>query len=204
MPLAGRTRSGLRLLGALLAAVLLTIVPFALEACSTSGSASTGAANSSKNVRYVRMGSLTYTILAWRTLDLKDPHDASYLVGVPPARLALARGESWFVVFLQVHNSGSSQHLAAKEATISDSHNKVYIPVVPFGTDPLSYQRYAYYVPVPPGGQIPPANTIAARGPDHAVILLYKLEAVSLRGPLQINIVSATEPPTLASATLGP
>jgi hypothetical protein len=189
----------------LLASILLSAL--ALSACSddshTRVTTGTYAGESGQNAPYLNVGPLIYEVQLSRELNPSDTEDAAYLTGLSPAQRALRPGEEWFAVFVQVYNEGSTPHLAAKEMTISDTQNNVYLPVVPSPTNEFSYQRFAYDTPLAPSARIPALNTVAANGPTQGALLLYKIKMVSLDNrPLELNIIDPIDPTQTASAEL--
>jgi hypothetical protein len=181
-----------------LSAVALSVVAVELAACSSGSREST----SGREVRYLSVGSLTYALRQWRELDPSNGHDASYLSGVTPAARSLGPGEHWFAVFLQVYNKTASSQMAAKEFTIEDNHDNVYLPVVPSSATPFAYQQYAYSKAVAPKGQIPPGGTATYSG-RHDAVLLYKMKSLSLSDQgLEINIIDPVAPALIASTML--
>jgi hypothetical protein len=208
--LASRLLAGIRPLGklALLGVLVSTL---ALSACSdnshTRVTTGTYAGESGQNAPYLNVGSLIYEVQLSRELNPADTEDASYLTGLSPAQLRLRPGEEWFAVFVQVYNESSAPHLVAKEFTLSDTQNNVYIPVVPSPTNEFSYQRVAYGAasagPLAPKARIPALNTVAADGPTQGALLLYKIKVVSLDNrPLELNIIDPLNPTQTASAEL--
>jgi hypothetical protein len=179
-------------------AVMLSLLAVGLTACSGSSRGGT----SGQEARYLSVGSLTYVLRQWRELDLSNGGDAGYLAGVTPASRGLGPGEHWFAVFLQVYNKTASPHFAAKEFTIDDNHDNVYLPVVPSSATPLAYQQYAYSTAVAAKGQIPPLGAEAYLG-EHNAVLLYKMKSSSLNDQgLEINVINPVTPGLIASTVL--
>jgi hypothetical protein len=178
----------------------------ALGACGDSHSrvtTGTYAGESGQNAPYLNVGSLVYQVQLSRELNPADTEDASYLTGLPPELQRLRPGEEWFAVFIQVYNQTSKPHQPAREVTISDTQNNVYIPVVPSFTNEFAYQRFAYPGPLAPKARIPELNTVAANGPTQGALLLYKIKVVSLDNrPLELNVIDPLDPTKSASAEL--
>jgi hypothetical protein len=102
-------------------------------------------------------------------------------------------------VFMQVYNNTSQPHPASENLTISDTQNNLYTPVVPASTNPFAYRGGV----VAAKGRLPELNTVAANGPTQGVLLLYKIQIVSLDNrPLELKIVDPTNPAQIASAEL--
>jgi hypothetical protein len=184
----------------LAASVLLAAL--ALAACGDSHSkvtTGTYAGESGANAPYLDVGPLTYQVQLSRQLNPYDVEDASYLQGLTPAQRRLEPGEEWFGVFMQVYNNTSLAHLASNELTISDTQDNVYTPTVPAVTNQFAYRGGI----VPAKGRLPELNTVAANGPTQGVVLLYKIQIVSLDNrPLKIKIVDPTDESQTATAEL--
>src|SRR5438105_9702897 len=99
------------------------LAALAVGACGSSHSkVSTGtyAGESGANAPYLDVGPLTYEVQLSRELNPVDSEDASYLLGLTPAQLALSPSEEWFAVFMQVYNHNDASARAAIEITLSD------------------------------------------------------------------------------------
>ncbi len=119
--------------------------------------------------------------------------------GLTPAQRALAPGEEWFGVFMQVYNNTEDPHPIATNLTISDTEGNTYYPIIPDSTNPFAYKGEL----LPAKSQVPAPNTIAANGPTQGALLLYKIKVVSLDNrPLELKIVDPTQPTQTASAEL--
>lgn len=200
-------RHGARALARLSLFAALVAPALALGACAddshTRVTTGTYAGESGQNAPYLNVGPLIYEVQLSRELNPSDTEDASYLTGLTPAQLRLKRGEEWFGVFVQVYNESSTPHLPAKELTISDTQDNVYVPVVPQPTNEFSYQRFAYSGPLAAKARIPALNTVAANGPTQGALLLYKVKVVSLDNrPLELNIIDPLDASITASAEL--
>ena len=78
-----------------------------LSACGdshTKVTTGTYAGESGKNAPYLDVGPLIYEVQLSRELNPVNTEDSSYLQGLTPAQKALAPGQEWFAVFLQVYN----------------------------------------------------------------------------------------------------
>jgi len=88
---------------------------------------------------------------------------------------------------------------ASESLTISDTQNNVYSPVVPGPTNPFAYRGGI----IPASGRLPELSSTAANGPTQGVLLLYKIQIVSLDNrPLELKIVDPTNSALTASAEL--
>ncbi len=184
-------------------AALALLLALALGACGDSHTrvtTGTYAGESGAQAPYLDVGPLTYEVQLSRELSPYDVEDSAYLQGLTPAQRALKPGEEWFGVFMQVFNNSSTPHLASDNLTISDTQNNVYTPTVPAPTNSFAYRAGTI---VPPGGRLPELSSVAANGPTQGVVLLYKIQIVSLDNrPLELKIVDPFNPALTASAEL--
>lgn len=184
-----------------LLAVLL-LAPVALGACGESHSkvtSGTYAGESGANAPYLDVGPLVYEVQLSRQLNPADEEDASYLQGLTAAQRALAPGEEWFAVFLQVFNHHDVPSPSATELVLSDTQNNTYSPITPDASN-----QYAYRPKNVPGqGRLPEPDTVASSGPTQGALLLYKIKTVSLDNrPLTIKISDPQDASQTASAEL--
>jgi hypothetical protein len=181
---------------------LALLAALALGACGDSHTrvtTGTYAGESGQNAPYLNVGPLVYEVQLSRELNPANVEDAAYLQGLTPAQRALAPGEEWFAVFIQVYNQTSTPHLGATNLTISDTQNNVYTPIIPGSTNDFAYRGGL----VPANGQIPVPGSIAANGGTQGALLLYKIQVVSLDNrPLEIHIVDPSDAAQTASAEL--
>ena len=70
---------------------------------------------------YLDVGPLTYQVQISRQLNPYDIEDQTYLQGLRPVQAKLAKGETWFGVFLRVSNETTATHPAANEFNIVDT-----------------------------------------------------------------------------------
>jgi hypothetical protein len=184
----------------LAAAAVLAVL--ALGACGdahTRVTTGTYAGGSGKNAPYLNVGPLVYEVQLSRQLNPYDTEDASYLLGLTPSQRALAPGEEWFGVFMQVYNSSSLPHPVATDLTISDTEGNTYFPVIPSAANLFAYRAGV----VPSGGRVPALDTVAASGPTQGALLLYKIKFESLSNrPLELKIVDPGNAAQTASAEL--
>jgi hypothetical protein len=178
------------------------IATLALGACGDSHtrvSTGTYAGESGANAPYLDVGPLLYEVQLSRALNPADTEDASYLAGLPPAERALATGEEWFAVFVQVYNNDSRTLPAATALTISDTQGNVYTPAPPGPGNAFAYRGGE----VPAKGQLPLPSSVASSGATQGALLLYKIRTVSLDNrPLTLKIVDPLDPTATASAEL--
>ena len=184
----------------LLALVILAAA--GLSACGDSHtrvSTGTYAGESGANAPYLNVGPLLYEVQLSRKLNPFNVEDASYLQGLTPTQAALEPGQEWFAVFLQVYNIHNQSEPAADAITISDTQNNVYSPITPEATNPYAYHAQL----VSAKGQLPEPETAAYYGPTQGVLLLFKIQVVSLDNrPLELKIVNPEDPAESASAEL--
>ncbi|MDE3069756.1 MAG: hypothetical protein KGJ43_03415 [Acidobacteriota bacterium] len=150
---------------------------------------------------YLDLGQLAYEVQISRELNPAETEDAAYLAGLSPAQAAVAPGEEWFAVFIQVYNSSGQAHAAATDITIGDTQGNVYSPIAPA---PTANNLFVYRGgDVPAHSQIPATGTIAALSPTQGAVLLYKIKDESLSNrPINIKIVNPSDPAQSATAEL--
>ncbi|MGA2452344.1 MAG: hypothetical protein ABSG93_02400 [Solirubrobacteraceae bacterium] len=191
--------SRLRKLPLILAAILAVL---ALSACGDSHTritTGTYAGESGANAPYLNVGPLIYEVQLSRELNPANSEDASYLQGLTPAERKLEPGQEWFAVFMQVYNNTNNEHPAATSLTISDTQENVYTPIAPAESNLFAYRAGM----VPPKNQIPLPGTVADDDPAEGLVLLYKIEIVSLDNrPLELKILDPENPSESASAEL--
>ncbi len=184
------------------AAALAACAALALGACGdahTRVTTGTYAGASGKNAPYLNVGPLIYEVKISRQLNPYNVEDAQLLGGLSPAERALAPGEEWLGVFMQVYNNTGDPHPIATNLTISDTEGNVYYPIVPGSSNPFAYKPQVLQAKA----QVPAPNTIAANGPTQGALLLYKIKVVSLDNrPLELKIVDPSQPTQTASAEL--
>jgi hypothetical protein len=184
------------------AAALGICAVLALGACGdahTRVTTGTYAGASGKNAPYLNVGPLIYEVQISRQLNPYNVEDAAYLKGLTPAQRALAPGEEWFGVFMQVYNNTGVPHPVATNLTITDTEGNIYSPILPNASNPFAYKGELLQAKA----QVPPPNTIAASGPTQGALLLYKIKDVSLSNrPLTLKIVDPTQSTQTASAEL--
>jgi hypothetical protein len=181
---------------AALAAVL------ALSACGdshTKVTTGTYAGESGANAPYLNVGPLVYEVQLSRELNPANSEDATYLQGLAPQQRKLEPGQEWFAVFMQVYNNSSQPHPAATSVTITDTQENSYVPIEPSEVNQFAYRAGT----VAPKSQIPLPGTIADDDPAEGLVLLYKIQIVSLDNrPLELKILDPQNPSESASAEL--
>jgi hypothetical protein len=179
------------------------LAALALGACGDSHTrvtTGTYAGESGAQAPYLDVGPLTYEVQLSRELSPYDVEDSAYLQGLTPAQRKLEPGEEWFGVFMQVYNNSPVSHVASDNLTISDTQNNVYTPTVPGPSNAFAYRAG---IIVPAKGRLPELSSVAANGPTQGVVLLYKIQIVSLDNrPLELKIVDPFNPAETASAEL--
>jgi hypothetical protein len=191
--------SRLRKLPLALAALLAVL---ALSACGDSHTrvtTGTYAGESGANAPYLNVGPLIYEVQLSRELNPANSEDAAYLQGLTPAERKLEPGQEWFAVFMQVYNNTNTPHPAASSMTITDTQENSYTPIAPAEVNLFAYRAGM----VPAKNQIPLAGTVADDDPAEGLVLLYKIQIVSLDNrPLELKIVNPNNPSESASAEL--
>lgn len=174
----------------------------ALSACGDSHTrvtTGTYAGESGANAPYLNVGPLVYEVQLSRELNPANSEDAAYLQGLTPAERKLEPGQEWFAVFMQVYNNTNTPYQAASSMTITDTQENTYTPIVPGETNQFAYRAGT----VQPKNQIPLPGTIADDDPAQGLVMLYKIEVVSLDNrPLELKIVDPEDPTESASAEL--
>jgi hypothetical protein len=182
--------------------LLALLATLALGACGDSHTrvtTGTYAGESGANAPYLNVGPLIYEVQLSRELNPANVEDATYLQGLSPAQRKLAPGEEWFGVFIQVYNNTSTALPAATSLTITDTQNNTYTPITPEQANPFAYTGGT----VPAKGELPVPGSIAYAGAVQGVLLLYKIQIVSLDNrPLELKIVDPTDASQTASAEL--
>jgi hypothetical protein len=184
----------------LLVPALLAVL--ALSACGDSHTritTGTYAGESGANAPYLNVGPLIYEVQLSRELNPANSEDAAYLQGLTPEQRKLEPGQEWFAVFMQVYNNSNTPHPAATSLTVTDTQENSYVPTIPGEINQFAYRGGT----VEPKNQIPLAGTVADDDPAEGLVLLYKIEIVSLDNrPLELKIVDPENPRETASAEL--
>jgi len=174
----------------------------ALSACGDSHTrvtTGTYAGESGANAPYLNVGPLIYEVQLSRELNPANSEDATYLQDLTPAERNLEPGQEWFAVFMQVYNNSNREYPAASSLTISDTQENIYTPIVPGEGNQFAYRAGM----VPSKNQIPLPGTVADDDPAEGLVLLYKIEVVSLDNrPLEFKIVDPENPGESATAEL--
>jgi hypothetical protein len=145
------------------------------------------------------VGPLTYEVQLSRQLNPANSEDAQYLSGLTPEQRKLEPGQEWFAVFMQVYNNTNQQHPAATSMTITDTQENSYTPIAPGEVNQFAYRAGM----VAPKNQIPLPGTVADDDPAEGLVMLYKIQIVSLDNrPLELKIVNPENPAESASAEL--
>jgi hypothetical protein len=174
----------------------------ALSACGdshTKVTTGTYAGESGANAPYLNVGPLVYEVQLSRELNPANSEDATYLQGLTPEQRKLEPGQEWFAVFMQVYNNTNQQHPAATSLTITDTQENSYTPIAPGEVNQFAYRAGM----VAPKNQIPLAGTVADDDPAEGLVMLYKIQIVSLDNrPLELKILDPENPEESASAEL--
>jgi hypothetical protein len=184
----------------LLALVLLA--PAIVSACGdahTKVTTGTYAGESGAQAPYLDVGPLVYEVQLSRELNPLDNEDANYLQGLSAAQRALAPGEEFFAVFLQVYNHTNTPHPAATALTLSDTQGNTYTPLQPDQSNRLAYRAGN----VPGQGRLPGPDALPSSDSTQGALLLFKIRLVSLDNrPLTFKIVDRSDAAETASAEL--
>jgi len=125
---------------------------------------------------YLNVGPLTYQVQISRQLNPYDIEDQTYLQGIRPFQAKLAKGQTWFGIFLRVANETKQTHPAANDFVITDTQDDTYFPVPQAPQNHFSYQGGL----VPPNGLIPQVNSVASEGVIQGSLVLFKLPVSAL------------------------
>jgi hypothetical protein len=178
------------------------LAALAVSACGSSHSrvtTGTYAGESGASAPYLNVGPLEYEVQISRELNPANSEDATYLQGLTQEQRKLEPGQEWFAVFITVYNNTSEDHPAASSFTITDTQENSYTPVIPNEANPFIYRGGT----VPANGQLPLPGTLADDDPAQGLVLLFKIEVVSLDNrPLELKIVDPEDPSESASAEL--
>jgi hypothetical protein len=178
------------------------VAVLALSACGESHTritTGTYAGESGANAPYLNVGPLVYEVQLSRELNPANSEDAGYLQGLTSEQRKLEPGQEWFAVFMQVYNNTNQPHPATTSLTVTDTQENSYVPIVPGEINQFAYRGGT----VEPKNQIPLAGTVADDDPAEGLVLLYKIQIVSLDNrPLELKIVSPENPSESASAEL--
>jgi hypothetical protein len=190
-----RLRKLLLVLPALVAALTLS----ACGDSHTRVTTGTYAGESGANAPYLNVGPLEYEVQLSRELNPANEEDAQYLAGLTPEQSKLEPGQEWFAVFMTVYNNTPQPHPASDSFTITDTQENSYNPIVPTESNPFAYRGGT----VPGNSQFPLPGTTADQDAAQGLVLLYKIEVVSLDNrPLELKIVDPEDPSESAQAEL--
>jgi hypothetical protein len=178
------------------------VVALALAGCGDSHNritTGTYAGESGANAPYLYVGPLIYEVQLSRQLNPANSEDADYLAGLTTEQRKLEPGQEWFAVFMQVYNQTSKPHPASDGFTITDTQENSYSPIEPGESNPFAYRAGT----VQANNQIPLPGTIADQDAAEGLVLLYKIQIVSLDNrPLELKIANPENPSETASAEL--
>jgi hypothetical protein len=179
------------------------LLALALGACGdmhTRVTTGTYAGESGASAPYLDVGPLVYQVQLSRELNPANLEDSAYMQGLTPAQRALAPGEEWFGVFLQVYNNSSVAHLIASSVSLYDTEGNVYAPIVPNLVNQFAYRAGTI---IPASSQLPQPSSVAANGGTQGLLLLFKIQVASLDNrPIRLQIVDPTNAAQTASAEL--
>ncbi len=133
------------------------------------------------------MGELRYNVLFTRTLNSNGVEDQGYLRGQPPA----PPNKEYLGVFLLIENQSEDTLDLPVESDfeITDTTGTKYEPI-----ETESEFAFPFGGAVPPEGQVPDRDSVAAAGPTQGSLILYLVdEAVTENRPLELDIHSQDE-----------
>jgi hypothetical protein len=130
----------------------------------------------------LELGELLYNVSITRFLNPNITEDMAYLEGAPEE----PKGKSYLGVFLQIKNEGEEEIPSAGNYLVVDGSHRVYRPF-----DLETEFSLDVGAEVPPDGQIPAPDTVAASGPTQGALILFLVDDdVSEERPLQLQIQS--------------
>ena len=133
----------------------------------------------------LELGDIQYRVQITRFLNPHDVEDAEYLDGLPDS---LPKGQAYLGVFLKVKNEGSKPFKVPTKAdfTVKDTTDQQFSPI-PQNT-PFSLVLGST---IPPGGELPLADSAAGAGPIEGGLVLFKVDtSVSENRPIELEIDS--------------
>jgi len=141
---------------------------------------------------YVNVAGLTYQVQVSRYLNADDIEDRDYLRGLSPGDDELGDGETWFGVFVRVHNDGNEPLPSAEDFEIHTTQEEVFEPVEIDEADNV----FAYRPRVLASGDLlPHPDSAAGYGPIGGELLLFKVDYEALQNrPLELHIISPENP----------
>ena len=90
---------------------------------------------------YLNVGPLTYQVQISRQLNPNDIEDQTYLQGVRPFQAKLAKGQTWFGIFLRVANETKQTHPAANASSSPTPRTTRTSPVPQAPQNPFELSR---------------------------------------------------------------
>jgi len=131
----------------------------------------------------LHVGELIYNVAITRFLNPNIVEDSAYLAGAPEE----PPGMTYLGVFILIENDGEEEVPSANNYSVVDGSHTVYRPVENVETA-FSLDVGA---PVPPDGEIPALDTVAAAGPTQGALLVFLVsDDVSEQRPLELKISS--------------
>ena len=130
----------------------------------------------------LELGHLIYNVVITRFLNPNIVEDEAYLAGAPPE----PKGMSYLGVFILIKNESEDKAIpSASNYAIVDGSHRVYRPVEGVETEfSLDVGKS-----VPPEGELPELDTVAAQGPTQGALLLFLVEdEVSEERPLELKV----------------
>jgi hypothetical protein len=148
---------------------------------------------------YLDLNHLKYQVQVSREMNVHDPEDINYLIGLAPAERALAPNQAWFGVWLAVYNRTKQTHLSAASFTVTDTQGNVYRPVALGEVNQFAYRQRN----VERDDQIPRMGSVAYYAPTGGSLLLFKLNFASFDNrPLTLRITDPVNPSVVAQEPL--
>jgi hypothetical protein len=134
----------------------------------------------------MKLGELVYNVQISRFLNPNDPEDKAYLAGQPPP----PNNKFYLAIFMQVSNDGKTAEQVPTDFTVEDTLGTKFEPVPSKSLFALNLGGK-----VPPGGELPEAETTAANGPIQGAMVLFLVDRASLEDrPLVLHIPAPSGP----------
>lgn len=133
----------------------------------------------------LEVGELIYNVAITRFLNPNIVEDEAYLREAPEE----PPGMSYLGVFILIKNETDEEHKSAANYAVVDGSHRVYEPVEFENEFTLDIGAI-----VPPEGELPAPDTVAASGPTQGALLLFLVDDdVSEERPLELEVETVTD-----------
>lgn len=128
---------------------------------------------------WLEVGGLEYNVVLTRFLNPALPDDSVQLADQPDS----PDDADYLGVFMQVENESDEQRSPVRRMFIEDARGNVFEPVSSDSPFALSFD------PIPPGGRLPPASSVAGEGPMQGGLILFLIPHTAIENqPLELKI----------------